>query len=161
VPGFLPIGDPTLVRQTSSTHGANGYITTDPDEIARMNARMERKLEAAVGRFSFAQAAVAPAADTLIVTYGVTARAAKAAAKQLQAEGRPTSLLILKTLWPVPVGLIRRHARTAGRVVVAEMNLGQYVREIERVLPGKVVVFCGQMNGQLITPDRIKAAAHG
>jgi 2-oxoglutarate ferredoxin oxidoreductase subunit alpha len=46
-------------------------------------------------------------------------------------------------------------------VVVAEMNLGQYVREIERVLPGKVVAFCGQMNGQLITPDRIKAAAHG
>ncbi|MEJ2118258.1 MAG: SbmA/BacA-like family transporter, partial [Alphaproteobacteria bacterium] len=32
----LPIGGRTLVRQTSSTHGVNGYITTDPEEIAMM-----------------------------------------------------------------------------------------------------------------------------
>lgn len=100
-------------------------------------------------------------ADTLIVTYGVTDRAAKAALAQLKAEGRLTSLLILRTLWPVPVDLIRRHACTVRRVVVAEMNLGHYVREIQRVLPGKAVALCGEMNGQLITPDRIKAAAHG
>jgi 2-oxoglutarate ferredoxin oxidoreductase subunit alpha len=160
VPGFLPIGGPTLVRQTSSTHGVNGYITADPDEIARMNGRLARKLQAAVDRFSFAEATVAPAADTLIVTYGVTARAAKAALAQLKAEGRPASLLILKTLWPVPSALIRRHARSVGRVVVAEMNQGQYVREIRRVLPGKRVAFCGQMNGQLITPGQIQAAVH-
>ena len=29
VPDFLPIGGKVLVRQTSSTHGAEGYITTD------------------------------------------------------------------------------------------------------------------------------------
>jgi 2-oxoglutarate ferredoxin oxidoreductase subunit alpha len=161
VPGFLPIGGPTLVRQTSSTHGANGYITADPDEIAGMNARLGRKLQAAVEGFSFAEAAVAPAADTLIVTYGVTARAAKAAAKRLKAAGRPISLLILKTLWPVPAALIRRHARSVDRVVVAEMNLGQYVREIRRVLPGQTVAFCGRMDGQLITPGQIQAAVDG
>lgn len=161
VPGFLAIGDPTLVRQTSSTHGENGYITTDPAEIARMNRRMDRKLKAAVDHFSFAEALIEPAAETLILTYGITARAAKAAAAQLKAEGRPASLLILKTLWPVPVNLIRRYAREAKRVVVAEMNLGQYVREIERVLPDKTVSFLGQMNGKLITPGQIKEVAHG
>ena len=29
VPDFLGIGGERLVRQTSSTHGADGYITTD------------------------------------------------------------------------------------------------------------------------------------
>jgi len=36
------------------------------------------------------------------------------------------------------------------------MNLGQYVREIERVL-GRKVKFFGQMNGKLITPGQIES----
>jgi hypothetical protein len=43
-PAFLPIGDRTLVRQTSSTHGSNGYISVDPDEIAAFQLRLKKKL---------------------------------------------------------------------------------------------------------------------
>jgi len=43
-------------------------------------------------------------------------------------------------------------------VLMIEMNLGQYVREIQRVLPDKKVHFFGQMNGKLITPQQIKEA---
>jgi len=32
VSDFLPIGGDRPVRQTSSTHGINGYITTEPEE---------------------------------------------------------------------------------------------------------------------------------
>jgi 2-oxoglutarate ferredoxin oxidoreductase subunit alpha len=35
------------------------------------------------------------------------------------------------------------------------MNLGQYVHEIERLLPKQRIDFIGQMNGQLITPKKI------
>ncbi|MEJ2475641.1 MAG: hypothetical protein P8Y74_17400 [Desulfobacterales bacterium] len=69
--------------------------------------------------------------------------------------GRPVSLLILKTLWPVPETLIREKAEHVQRVVVAEMNLGQYVREIQRVLPDKTVDFLGRMDGRLISPQQI------
>ena len=65
------------------------------------------------------------------------------------------SLLILKTLWPVPENVIRQAARGARRIVVVEMNLGQYVREIQRVLPRNPIDFCGQMDGRLITPASI------
>jgi 2-oxoglutarate ferredoxin oxidoreductase subunit alpha len=54
--------------------------------------------------------------------------------------------------------VIRKAARNARRIVVVEMNLGQYVREIRRILPQIPIVFCGQMDGQLITPTRIKEA---
>ncbi len=155
VPDFLPIGGKTLVRQTSSTHGANGYITTDPEEIAMMQQRLKEKIEGAVADFTLFDERLVSGADTLVVTYGVTARAAKAAVERLKAQGRPTSLLVLKTLWPVPEVLIREKAAPYPRVVVAEMNLGQYVREIRRLVPHKEIGFVGQMNGELIKPGQI------
>jgi 2-oxoglutarate ferredoxin oxidoreductase subunit alpha len=155
VPYFLPIGSKRLVRQTSSTHGADGYITTDPDEISKTLNRLKTKLLSTVDRYSFHEAHLNENADTLLLTYGVTARAALDVFKKHKKLGKPISLLILKTLWPVPENLIRKKAAQAKRVVVVEMNLGQYVREIERILPEKKIDFCGQMDGRLITPDLI------
>ena len=155
---FLPIGGNVPVRQTSSTHGENGYITTDQAEIARVLLRLKAKLELAVDSFSFYELFADDQSDTLIVAYGVTARAAKAVYKELRGTGKPVSLLILKTLWPAPESVIRRAAETVKRVVVVEMNLGQYVQEIERIIGQKKVDFCGQMDGWLISPDKIKEA---
>lgn len=162
VPDFLPIGGKTPVRQTSSTHGVNGYITTDPDEIAMMQQRLKEKIEGAVADFTVFDEHLASGADTLVVTYGITARAAKAAVGRLTAQGRPASLLVLKTLWPVPEDFIREKASPYKRVVVAEMNLGQYVREIRRLLPATEIGFVGQMNGELIKPGQImEVVEHG
>jgi 2-oxoglutarate ferredoxin oxidoreductase subunit alpha len=162
VPGFHPIGGPVLVRQTSSTHGPDGYITTDPHEIARMLARMKNKLEHAVERFSFFEHCPAEGAGTLVIAYGVTARAAAAAVRDVTLSGKPVSLLILKTLWPAPEAVIRRAAAEAERILVVEMNLGQYRYEIERILPQKTVDFYGRMDGRLIAPEAVKEAiVHG
>jgi 2-oxoglutarate ferredoxin oxidoreductase subunit alpha len=157
IPDFLPIGGDRLVRQTSSTHGPDGYITTDPDVIDRFQNRLKHKIESAVDRFSFYAEYDAPGADTLVIAYGVTARAARTAVRNVGENDRPASLLVLKTLWPVPEALIRAKAAAYRRVVVVEMNLGQYVREIERLLPAKEVRFLGRMNGDLIKPSQIQA----
>jgi 2-oxoglutarate ferredoxin oxidoreductase subunit alpha len=156
VPYFLPIGGKVLVRQTSSTHGPDGYITTDPNLIAESRARLMRKVQAAVDRFSFYEAHVEDDADTLLLTYGITARAAKDVFEERKAEKKPISLLVLKTLWPVPANLIREQTKKAKRIVVLEMNLGQYVKEVKRVLPDKRIDFFGQMDGRLIKPQQIK-----
>jgi len=155
VPDFLPIGGNHLVRQTSSTHGTNGYITSDPDEIAMMQDRLKTKLTEAVSEFTYFDELQVADADTLVIAYGVTARAAKVAANRLQAAGTPVSLLVLKTLWPVPEALILEKAAPYQRLVTVEMNLGQYVRELQRLLPDKEIGFMGQMNGELIKPGQI------
>ena len=131
VPYFLPIGNETLVRQTSSTHGENGYITTDPAAIRAANERLERKLTANVDSFSYYQEERVENAETLVVTYGVTARAARLACRELNDRGRRVDLLVLKTLWPVPERVIRRAAANVKRVLVAEMNQGQYSLEVD------------------------------
>jgi len=158
VPDFLPIGARVPVRQTSSTHGANGYITTDNREIAAILDRLKDKLESAVAEFSFYESFPVAKSQTLLIAYGVTARAAKAIFRQLRDSKKPFSLLILKTLWPVPAEVMRRAASGVRRVVVVEMNLGQYAGEIQRVLPDKPIVAINQMDGRLITPGKIKEA---
>ncbi|MDH4011848.1 MAG: pyruvate flavodoxin/ferredoxin oxidoreductase, partial [Desulfobacterales bacterium] len=162
VPYFLPIGGDVIVRQTSSTHGTDGYITTDSDEIARIQDRLNTKLTSKVKSFSFHETILEKDADTLLLTYGITARAARDVYQVCKNSGSPISLLILKTLWPVPEELIKEKAKHVKRVVVVEMNLGQYVREIERILPDKSIDFFGQMDGRLISPKQIaKVLAHG
>lgn len=156
VPDFLPIGANVPVRQTSSTHGPDGYITTDQIQISRMLKRLRAKLESAVAEFSFYELLTAEKSETLLISYGVTARAAKAVYKELKNSPQPVSLLILKTLWPVPAEVISSAAKDCKRVVVVEMNLGQYVGEIRRILVDKPVEFYGQMDGRLISPLKIK-----
>lgn len=151
-PPFLPIGDKTLVRQTSSTHGPDGYITIAPDVIAAMQERLRAKILSHEKELTLYEEENRAGADTLVITYGVTSRAAEDACRLLEKKGKPVSILTLKTLWPVPESLICEKAEQYRRVVVTEMNLGQYVNEIRRVLPGKKVDFYGQMNGVLITP---------
>jgi 2-oxoglutarate ferredoxin oxidoreductase subunit alpha len=160
VPCFEPIGGDILSRQTSSTHGTNGYITTASDEIKANVERLRDKLVMNVARFTYYDLQEAKGAQTLLITYGITTRAARTACGRLEQAGTPCSLLSLKTLWPVPEQKIREIAEKYSRIVVAEMNLGQYVREIERVLPGKKIDFLGQMNGKLITPAQIERTVH-
>jgi 2-oxoglutarate ferredoxin oxidoreductase subunit alpha len=76
----------------------------------------------------------------------------------MASQGRPTAWLVPKTLWPVPQSVIKEAAQGIDRVLVVEMNLGQYVREIERILPDRCIDFLGQMDGRLIAPDQIKEA---
>jgi 2-oxoglutarate/2-oxoacid ferredoxin oxidoreductase subunit alpha len=156
VPDFLPIGGDRLVRQTSSTHGPDGYITTDPEQISNSQARLDRKLKAAVGDFSYYDFYKTPDADTLVIAYGVTARAAKVALRRAEQNHHRASLLVLKTLWPIPEKLIVDTAAPYRRVVVPEMNMGQYIREIQRLLLDKEIDFLGQMNGELIKPRQIQ-----
>ncbi len=155
VPYFLPIGSGIPVRQTSSTHGPDGYITTSANEIAANQWRLLNKLNDAVDRFSYFEDRMENS-DTLLLTYGVTARAVRKVANSRKKKGKPVSVLILKTLWPVPEKLIREKGRSAKRIMVIEMNLGQYVGEIRRILPDRQVDFFGQMDGRLITPRQIE-----
>ncbi|NOX33302.1 MAG: pyruvate flavodoxin/ferredoxin oxidoreductase [Deltaproteobacteria bacterium] len=154
-PPFLPIGGKTLVRQTSSTHGPDGYITIDPEVIAKNQARLRKKIHNARKRITLFEENTKEGTDTLVISYGVTSRAVEDAANTLAGKGKPVSTLTLKTLWPVPRDLLLEKTRQFKQIIVIEMNLGQYVNEIRRVLCDKKVNFYGQMNGALISPEKI------
>lgn len=64
-------------------------------------------------------------------------------------------LIKVDTLWPFPEDKIRRLARDVSLVIVPEMNMGRYSREIQRALPDKTVVSMGKPGGDLHTPHEI------
>ncbi len=156
VPDFLSIGDESVaVRQTSSTHGVNGYITTSPEEITLFQERLKHKLHGYVNTFSLYELYLEDNSNTLIICYGITAKSAKTLYNRRKNTKNPISLLILKTLWPVPETVIKEVALNAEKVVVPEMNLGLYILEIKRILKNKIVKHVGHMDGRLISPAEI------
>jgi 2-oxoglutarate ferredoxin oxidoreductase subunit alpha len=154
-PPFLPIGSEILVRQTSSTHGVNGYITIDPKEISDINSRLQQKIEKSLDQFLFYDEVLKPGSNTLIITYGVSSSSAIEASHIAEKNSQNISVLTLKTLWPVCEDLLREKAKGFHNILVVEMNQGQYVNEIKRVLTDKNIQFLGRMNGSLIKPHEI------
>lgn len=158
VPPFLPIGGRELMRQTSSSHGPDGYITSVPEVLDQGIRRLRDKLIKDRAEFLLYRLDADPDADILLVAYGVTARAAEVCVQKLRAQAHHISLLVLQCLYPVPESLLQTEIGKVSRVVVVEMNLGQYVREIERVSGAIEVEFLGRMDGELLSPDEIFAA---
>lgn len=155
VPPFLPIGGRVLVRQTSSSHGPDGFITTSPETLEDGINRMRDKLISCRNELNYYRLDTDPAADILVIVYGVTGRAAQVSVQRLREQSKKISLLILQTLYPVPEKLLREEIGKVSRVIVIEMNLGQYVREVERFSGATPVDFFGKMNGELISPEEI------
>jgi 2-oxoglutarate ferredoxin oxidoreductase subunit alpha len=64
---------------------------------------------------------------------------------------------VLQTLWPVPEKAIRSAMTGVRKVIVPEMNMGQYRIEIERLAPDEVeVVGVDKMNTSLVSPAEIE-----
>lgn len=70
--------------------------------------------------------------------------------------GEKISSLTVHSLWPVPEAHIRAALKGVKRVVVPELNLGQYSREVERLASdAQEVISLGRVDGELISPDQI------
>ena len=79
--------------------------------------------------------------------------------KLARAENRAVGLLRLVTLWPFHDKAIERVASSVKRIIVAEMNRGQILLEVERVAKGRAnVVGVNRADGAMVTPAQIMAA---
>lgn len=156
IPAFSPFGGEHVARFTTSTHDKGAYLTTDPDTIQAMIEHYHAKIDAAADALTLATEDLQPGAEVLVVSYGVISRSASVAVRQAREKGRKVSSLILQTLFPVPERTIRRAMGGVRKVVVPEMNMGQYLLEVERLAPSDVeVVGVGKMNTALVSPQEI------
>ncbi|MBN2114369.1 MAG: pyruvate flavodoxin/ferredoxin oxidoreductase [Acidimicrobiia bacterium] len=158
VPPLRHYGAGETVRFTGSTHDERAFITKHPPTVDALNRHLAAKIEEHRDEIEMAAADLDPRAETLVVSYGVTAGAAREAVRRSRAGGAPLSSVVLQTLWPVPEATLRRAATGVRRVLVPELNLGQYRREVERVLPGMDVSGLNRVDGEMITPEQILEA---
>ena len=173
VPGFAPIGGPHIVRFTGSTHDEHGFLTKDPLKVGRLNDHLRRKIEDHHDELEFAALDYGgDGAGTLFISYGITARAMAEAVLVARGRGQAVSALAVQSLWPVPENALLSAVwpdegeADIRRVVVAELNHGDFRREVERVVYGYAarrrcvapeVVGVHRVDGELITTDQLLA----
>jgi 2-oxoglutarate ferredoxin oxidoreductase subunit alpha len=163
VPPTSPFGGPHITRFTTSSHDEHGFLTKDPEKVARLNDHLRLKILNHRHEMAFGIPDLQEEADTLLISFGTTARAMREAADRARSQGRAVSALTLHTLWPVPEGMIRQAVRGHERIIVAELNHGQYLREIERLiyrdaarrrtLPPEIIPL-NRVDGELIMPEQ-------
>ncbi len=152
-------GGPHIARYTTSTHGKTAYLTTDPDAAQEMIDHYIAKIDQAVDDIALVKEDFQEGADTLIISYGITSRSAAVAVRQARMRGKRVSSLVLQTLWPVPEKAIVSALSGVRKVIVPEMNMGQYRLEIERLAPKDTeVIGVNKMNTTLVSPSEIEEA---
>jgi 2-oxoglutarate ferredoxin oxidoreductase subunit alpha len=101
-------------------------------------------------------------AEIAIFAYGVTARSARAAIRMARKEGIRVGLFRPISVWPFPDLELEKLAGQVKAIVVAEMNLGQLIYEVDRVVHGQTrqtrIVAYQKASGEPIHPNEILAA---
>jgi 2-oxoglutarate ferredoxin oxidoreductase subunit alpha len=158
-PEFAPVGGATRVVATGSAHDREGRLRKNSPEVLELLVHLQAKIAAHAVEMEMAVEDLSPGAETLILSYGISARAAREAAALLRAQGEEVSYLQLKTLFPIPEAALRRAAQGTKRVVVVEENLtGLYASVLQPILAGREWIGVNAIGG-LIPPSRIARAA--
>ena len=157
VPAFEPVGGRQKVTVTGSAHNKSGELKKNDSETLEVLHHLEEKIRHRKNEMVFVTRDEEPGADTLVISYGITARAMRQAVRQARLRGRKVSSLTIHSLFPIPFDEIRKAAAPVRTVVVAEENLnGQYRALIEAAIRNATVIGVNKI-GTMITPAEIEA----
>jgi len=164
IPPLADFGTGYRYHVTGLIHDEAGFPTNQPKEIAALLKRLHDKMERYRGEIEQAESFMTEDAEILLVCYGSTARVCKRAVRESRAAGLKTGMLRLVTLWPFPERALRACLKTARQVLVPELNQGQMVYEVERVVGlargqrSIPVEPLGRYDGELMEPEEVLAA---
>jgi 2-oxoglutarate ferredoxin oxidoreductase subunit alpha len=158
VPPMADFGTGYRFHVTGLAHDERGYPTQDAATVGRLQARLHDKIDAGRREIVAWDGVALEDAEVVVVAYGIGARAARRAVTLARARGARVGLFRPITLWPFPDRELAAVVRDGSRVVVAEMNMGQVVHEVERALGGRAMVTGRpRADGQPLTPDDVLA----
>jgi 2-oxoglutarate ferredoxin oxidoreductase subunit alpha len=155
---FLAFGQGSRMNVTGMAHSNAGFPVQGEAAGSQLE-RMMGKIHDHVEELTLYRSKHLDDCRVLVVTHGITARAAENAVEELRATGVATGLIDLKTLWPFPDFLFEKALEGVDLVVVPELNMGQVSREVARAARGRCPVrHLGRIDGYLLTPDEIRDA---
>jgi 2-oxoglutarate/2-oxoacid ferredoxin oxidoreductase subunit alpha len=100
-------------------------------------------------------------AEIIVIGFGTAGRVAFSAVRAARAEGIPAGLFRPVTLSPFPSKQIAELSKNAQAILVVEMNSGQMLEDVIRVVEGKTPVeFYGRMGGIVPFQDEILNEIH-
>ncbi len=131
------------------------------EELEALNLHLQaklRRIEEAERRWE--EVATADA-EYLLVAFGTVGRTCKTVVREARHQGLKVGLYRPISLWPFPWPRLRELARQTRGMLVAEMNAGQMLEDVQMAVRGQCPVqFYGRMGGVIPLPDEILAALH-
>jgi len=156
VPKMAAFGEGFHFHVTGLMHDEFGFPKNDANVTEILMNRIMGKIENNLDDILLYDEYFTEEMDLLILSYGGTVRSVLSAAREAQRNGKKVGVFKVKTLWPFPEKRIQELSKNVKKIVVAEMNLGQYFYEVDRVA-GKncEVSLLGKANGEPITPTEV------
>ena len=142
---------------TGLTHKPNGLPATDDAEIhTKLVTRLCQKISDDVNKLTRIEKFFLDDAETVVICYGITSRAALNAVKMLRSQGKKVGYLRLITIWPFPEEIVCDIGKSTKKIVVPEMNLGQLFHKVrEAVGNNSEVVKLSKIGGIMHSPQDI------
>ncbi|MCF8032982.1 MAG: 2-oxoacid:acceptor oxidoreductase subunit alpha [Desulfarculaceae bacterium] len=149
-------GDGYYMHVTGLTHDERGYPGMDAATQVEMTTRLRDKIQNNLERILDYDTVMLDDAEVAVVAYGISARSARGAVLAARERGLKVGLIKLNVVWPFPEQFFRELAPKVKAMIMPEINLGQMVLELERVVGGRCPVeLVAHPGGAIITPDRI------
>ncbi len=157
VPLMPDFGAGYFVSVEQNVHDEYGVMQASSPEVAdRLLRRLHRKVMDHTDEFARVEERYMDGARAAVIAYGCVSRSALAAVKRLRSKGLPVGLLRPITLWPFPGALVLQAIDKIHTLIMPELNLGQLVLEVERLVKDRArIIHLPKLGGTIHTPTEI------
>ena len=160
--GIAPLaayGSEYIFRINGSGHDEMGNANSQPTNANKFIRHYTEKILRHKADIIQTKGYALEDAESVIISYGCSARSAMAAVELGRQQGLKIGLLQLLTIWPFPEDEVRQVLAKAKGVVVPELNLGQVLGEVQK-LNSYATPLAGvnRVDSQLITPSEVLEA---
>jgi 2-oxoglutarate ferredoxin oxidoreductase subunit alpha len=140
---------------TGLHHDAMGFPTEEIETCRKLIDRLFRKVEEHKDEIESNEEYMLDDAEILLVGYGSASLAIKEAVDVLREEGIKVGMFRPITLWPSPEARMNELGKKFDKVLVVELNQGQYLEEVQRSMGRLDINKLTKTNGRPFSPADI------
>ncbi len=156
VPELAPVGAGYHFHVTGLTHDERGYPDMTSEAQERLVRRLVEKIRNHADEIALVEETQTDDADLILVAYGITSRVVLRTLQLAREKGLKVGVFRPVIVWPFPERRLKKLAGRAKAFVVPELNYGQVVLEVERLVAGKAkTVLVPHGGGGLHDPEEL------
>lgn len=137
---------------TGLHHGPTGFPTEDGAICEYNIERLINKIRSNRDDIVKYEEYMLDDAEVCLIAYGSISRGAKEAVMKLRKDGIKAGLFRPITIWPSPEAKLKEIGEKFEKIFITELNMGQYLQEIQRVMKRDDFATLHKANGRPIAP---------
>ena len=156
VPNVANFGEGYRIHVTGLIHDETGFPVGSPKVTENLIRRLHEKISRASDEIIEVEENFMDDAEFAVVAFGGTARTAYESVKIAREKGLKVGFVRLVTIFPFADKIINELAKKVKGIVMAELNYGQLVGEVQRAANGQCPVkLCAKYDMTIFEPEEI------